>query len=335
MDSKRQLQTSISAVDQGSPLIEWLSRRFLYLAEDAWIREIQSGRVLVNSRPAVPEKVLERGDLVSFEPEGIPEPEVNRDVRIIYESDDYLVINKPPNLPCHPGGIYRAHTLWTLLRERYEQPSFISRLDRETSGLLAVALSSAARKALDPQTGKCDQRKEYLVLVHGDAPDTIEADGWISPDPDSPVRKKKRFTYSMPERSRAQSCSTRFIKLAGDGELSLLCATLGTGRTHQIRATLCSLGFPVVGDKIYGIDDTLFIRLAEGMLSEADRRRLLIESQALHSARLELSFSALSPLLPGESRVYYAPLPPSYAALVRERLAIDLSDPDRLRALWD
>jgi 23S rRNA pseudouridine1911/1915/1917 synthase len=335
MEPRRELRSIISGPESGTGLLSWIAGRFLYLDTQAWKREIRDGRVTVNDRPANADLLLSTGDVVCFSPEGIREPEVDRDYRLIHSDDDFLVIDKPPNLPCHPGGIYRENTLWTMLIRRYPRPTFVSRLDRETSGLLAAALSDRARRALDPQSRDSEQVKDYLVMVHGAAPERLDADGWISPDPFSKVRKKKRFTDSMPERSRAQSCSTHFIRIAGDGEFSLLRARLNTGRTHQIRATLCSLGFPVVGDKIYGVDEELFIRLAEGRLDEGDRRSLILPHQALHSARLELRFSAGSPLLSGQMRLFHAGLPSAFADLVRTRFALDLSRPEAVRALWD
>ena len=81
---------------------------------------------------------------------------------------------------------------------------------------------------------------------------------------------------------------TSFRCLRRGNGLSLLQATLGTGRTHQIRATLCSLGYPVVGDKLYGVDDGIYLRFVKGQLIEEDIRRLRIDRQALHACHLRL-----------------------------------------------
>ena len=141
--------------------------------------------------------------------------------------------------------------------------------------------------------------KIYRVLVHGaDFPDHLEASGWLAHDSASPIaRKRAFFTTPMPE---GESAHTSFVKLASGNGFSLLEATLHTGRMHQIRATLWSLGYPVAGDKIYGVDETVFLRAAKGRLTLEDSRRLILQNQALHAwkiafPKLNLSFEAPMP----------------------------------------
>ncbi len=334
MSNRRILQSIINRQDAGRTLLDWLVSRFRYLDVEQWTAEIREGRVRVNGRRSDGGHELQSGDCVIFEPEDLHEPEVNKDYSFVYRDDDFALINKPANLPSHPGGIYRENSLWSLLVGKYPTATLVNRLDRETSGIILVALSDKGRKALDIQLGNSALEKEYLVLVHGDTPGQFRADGWISHDNKSEIRKKRKFYLSFPDGAKAQSCSTGFFKVAGNRDLSLLRATLGSGRTHQIRASLFSLGFPVLGDKIYGLDELLFIRLSEGRLDEDDLRTLVLSHQALHSVKLTISFKSHSPIRPGESLEFFAPLPADFAAVVNERLSTDLHSLDGVKALW-
>jgi 23S rRNA-/tRNA-specific pseudouridylate synthase len=128
-------------------------------------------------------------------------------------------------------------------------------------------------------------------VVEGDFPEFLDAEGFLLPDETCEVRKRRRFLLrkavdaaSLP--AAAEASRTRFRRLARNAGLSLLEAELDTGRTHQIRATLCSLGYPVVGDKLYGPDPRLFLRFAKDQLTPADRARLRLPRQALHAYRL-------------------------------------------------
>ena len=124
-----------------------------------------------------------------------------------------------------------------------------------------------------------------MVIVHGDFPETLEADGFLT-SANSVVRKKRKFVTAMPETPPFESAKTAFRKISGRNGLSLVEATLFTGRMHQIRATVNSLGFPVAGDKLYGVDETFYLKQRTGELTEDDRKKLLLPRQALHSALL-------------------------------------------------
>ncbi len=132
----------------------------------------------------------------------------------------------------------------------------------------------------------CPMRKEYLVLVIGDFAGPVRARGRLAPDPESGVAKKKVF---LPDDAAAgpDCADTELVPVRKVGpDMTLVRALLHTGRQHQIRATLCSLGFPVVGDKLYGPDARLFLKIREQSFTDADRKLLRMPHQALHAARL-------------------------------------------------
>ncbi len=289
-------QSLIRPADEGAFLLQWLCARFLYCDETRWRSYIESGSITLNGLQAAAETILHGGDILSFAPLDLVEPEVSVDYAIIYEDDDYLVVDKPALLPCHPGGRFFKHTLWYLLREKYPALHFASRLDRETSGLLLVCLSPRATKHISAQQGLGLITKEYRVIVHGHFPASLGAHGFLVQDQESVLRKKRKFVYDKvngEDTGKQEYAETDFTFLSGiehaGGVLSLLSARLGTGRTHQIRATLSSLGYPVCGDKIYGLDESLFLRFIAGTLGKADRIRLMSPCQALQSYRLSFA----------------------------------------------
>lgn len=302
----RQLAARISAMDAGCRFIDFLARRFTYRDCAAWHEEIATGRLLVNGALAAAEQPLASGDEVTYHPLPFAEPAVATDYTVLHEDADLLVLDKPAPLPCHPGGRYFRHTLWALLRERHDlaRPLFANRLDRETSGVIVVARHRDAARHLATQFAMQQIDKEYLVVVEGEFPHREStATGWLAPDLKSAVRKKMRFFQAQPPLA-AKACTTGFTRLATQNGLTLLMARPLTGRCHQIRATLLALGFPVVGDKLYGVDETLFLRFIDDQLTAADGERLRLPRQALHASRLTFTHPATAARLS-----YSAPLP--------------------------
>jgi len=301
----------------GCLVLDFVAARFTYRSREEWRQELDAGRFLLGGERAASHSLLAAGDrLVYLMPE-LQEPPVDQDFVVLYEDDDLLAVDKPARLPCHPGGIFFRHTLWTLLQERHGivGPSLINRLDRETSGIVLVAKNKQAARLCYQQFAGRQVHKRYLVLVEGEFPFAdLQADGCLAPDPASAIRKKLRFYPQDAAEmtfSRAVQCSTGLRLLCRRGEISLLEAIPVTGRNHQIRATLCSLGFPVVGDKLYGVDEELFLRFRQGGLTAADHQRLRLDRQALHAATLCLRHP-----LSGRELEFRSPLPAAMQSLL-------------------
>jgi 23S rRNA-/tRNA-specific pseudouridylate synthase len=148
------------------------------------------------------------------------------------------------------------------------------------------------------------------VFVEGDFPDVCRAEGYMVPNAESVVRRHRRFiraedappVHALP--ADADAAVTEFTRIATDGIISHLTARLETGRQHQIRATLLELGYPIVGDKLYGVDPALFLRCCNSTLTESNHRALRIERQALHACFLGFIHPADHQLLE-----FIAPLP--------------------------
>ena len=143
--------------------------------------------------------------------------------------------------------------------------------------------------------GATPVHKEYLALVTGDFRGRVHAEGFLVHDRASAVAKKKRFVFAgSPEAAGAASdptAETAVTDLVEEShvppDMTLVRAILGTGRQHQVRATLHSLGFPLAGDKLYGPDERLFLKIKDGALTAEDMRLLRFPRQALHAAVLE------------------------------------------------
>lgn len=284
---KRRVAAKLPPEAAGKTLLEYLSSRFAYHTSEEWLQKISDGEIALDSQlVSDPSTLLANNMLMEYFPGNLVEPTVRKDYRIVYEDEYLLVIDKPGNLPVHPAGPYFAHTLWALLEDDdFGKVHFVNRLDRETSGLLIAARQGKTAGVLSKSFEAME--KCYTVLVHGTFEQERNVKGYLFTDPDSPIRKKQKFVLSENEVcGKAAFAETFFSPLQNNKKFTLLQARLRTGRMHQIRATLHGLGYPVAGDKLYGLNEQFYRRFALASLSGEDRKALILDRQALHCSKL-------------------------------------------------
>jgi 23S rRNA pseudouridine1911/1915/1917 synthase len=211
-----------------------------------------------------------------------------------------VVVDKPPLLLIHPTKPNGAPTLWKQLREllAFEiasggQVSIVNRLDRETSGLVLIAKTAAAARDFGLLMQRQQLRKEYLAIVRG-WPE------WEHKLVDAPLDRQgkqqrsaiwlKQMVHSAGAPAQTEFfVERRFRRSTSSGDrFSVVRAIPRTGRTHQIRVHLASIGHSIVGDKIYGPDEQLYLRFIETGWTSDLEKKLLLPRHALHSARLAI-----------------------------------------------
>ncbi len=217
---------------------------------------------------------------------------------VIYEDGALLALNKPPHFAVHPTARHHGSTITVLLQTQRPEDrlTLLHRLDRETSGVLLLARTREADRLVGIQfERRRDVLKRYLAISWGwPSWERVTCELPLRSDPDSRYRVKMAVapaglglesatTFELLERRRSVACEA-----APERHYSMLRCTLHSGRQHQIRVHLAALGLPVVGDKLYGPDDTLFARGADGELTAEDLLRLELDRHALHASELAL-----------------------------------------------
>lgn len=310
-------QATVPEAAQGQRLDAWLAARYPVLSRSEWQQRIAGGYVTLNGRAARASRRLNFGDRIEFSYTMRAEPDVPTEIGIIYEDKDYLVVNKPPGLPVHPSGIYKTQTVTTLLvaRNILTEPYLLHRLDRETSGVLVLAKNRRAAALFQKVLRQGQTEKTYLVAVEGLFKSPVDAKGYIYRLPDSRLPRRRFFSPTMPPANalEVQHCRTLLKPVENRTEISLVAATLLTGRMHQIRATMHALGYPVIGDKLYGVDPSLYFAFADEEMTATDWLRLRIPRSALHCRRMRLAHPQT-----GADWLLEAPLPDDMAALFRQ-----------------
>lgn len=215
--------------------------------------------------------------------------DLGEDLSVLYEDDAALVVDKPAMLAVHPGGRHLTDTLIQRVharlgvdgRPREARPRLCHRLDRETSGLVLLGKTPRAHAEMMRQFEQREVEKEYLAIVRG-VPS--EAGGRI--DLPLGMGRSTRVQLKMSVQSDGLESLTEWRVVERLREYALVACKLLTGRQHQIRVHLAAIGFPLVGDKLYGENDEYFDRGMAGTLTAQDLRELGLPRHALHNHRL-------------------------------------------------
>jgi len=239
---------------------------------------IKDGLVKVNGQAEKAHYWLKLGDEIDFEK---PTPKVSHllpediPLKVVYEDEDILIIDKPAGLVVHPGNGHQDGTLVNALLFREKdlaneedptRPGLVHRIDKDTSGLLAIAKNDEAFAFLSSQLSEHEMHREYYALVKGVI---LEDDGKI----DAPIgRDRIRPLRNAVDVEHGKESVTFFhvIKRFHDSDCTLISCRLLTGRTHQIRVHMDYIGHPVIGDPLYG----------------SGNRKIYDKGQLLHAYRL-------------------------------------------------
>jgi len=309
----RRGETRITSDEEGQRLDRFLAERFTYRSRTQWSQIIREGRIVLNGRKVRPSRVLRDGDLIGYVPAPKPEPPIDRKIAILFVDDCLVAIAKTGNLPIHPSGGYFRHTLIHLLAETYPEYGslrVIHRLDRETSGVVVFGRDREVTNRIAGQFRSRQVEKRYLALVEGSAPEPhFRIDRPLGPARDSLIRKAVGV-----REDGAPACTEIRLLHQGDGWAWVEARPL-TGRLHQIRVHLKSVGLPILGDKVYGRSERIFLKFVAGEpLSEEEAAALALPRQALHAYRLTIRHPASGKLF-----TLTAPLPSDLAGALRSR----------------
>lgn len=264
-------------------------------------RLIEAGCVAIDGTPVLkPGVAVSAGQQVCVEEPVLPDLDLaaaSIPLDILFEDEETLVVNKQAGLVVHPREGVHEPTLINAVRSRYPEVAeiddsnrggIVHRLDRDTSGVIALAKSTESQAVLKDQWRNRETEKYYLAIVAG-RPDLSEGiiDAPLGPDPDDP---RRRAVVDEGQSARSQY---RVLEQYGD-EAALCEVRIFTGRTHQIRVHMLAIGHPIIGDFLYG---------------QASAR---IGRQALHAWRLRFALAST-----GEWRTFEAPIPDDLREAIR------------------
>ena len=286
------------------------------VTRSAAVRLIENGNVTINAEPTAKNTRPTVGARLSWEfPPPEPTEAIPQDIplEIVYEDDDIVVVNKPVGMVVHPAAGNPDGTLVNALLYHCGgslsgvggviRPGIVHRIDKDTSGLLVVAKSDAAHLALTEEIKEHRVSRVYTAIAIGNF---REDEGTV----DAPIGRhptdRKRMAVIQNERVKSREAVTHWRVLArGEAEgtrFSLVRCELETGRTHQIRVHLASIGHPLLGDPVYGGDRTAF----------ETHHRALISGQCLHAGELTLTHPST-----GKAMTFTASLPADLRELIR------------------
>lgn len=265
----------------------------------SWMKD---GRITVDGGGADPKRKVWGGERIEIA--AVPEPAAlagqaeDIALAVVFEDDHLMVIDKPAGLVVHPGSGNWSGTLMNALLHHAPQlagiprAGIVHRLDKDTSGLLVVAKTLEAQTDLVRQLQARTVKRHYLALVHG----VVARDGEV----DAPIGRHPVQRTKMAVVAGGREARTHYHVLERFPAATLLECRLETGRTHQIRVHMTSLGHPLVGDPTYA-----------GRRQVADPRLRAFGRQALHAWRLALVHPAT-----GEEMGWESPLPPDFKGLL-------------------
>lgn len=313
MDEERRLEIEVpEEVDRLLRLDQYLTvelaLQFDFLTRTRIQKLIDAGKVSVNEKLAKAGIKLRGGEIISIVVPADVRLEIkaeNIPLEIIYEDADLVVVNKPAGMVTHPGAGVQEGTLVNALMHHCGaslsgisgvlRPGIVHRLDKDTSGVLVVAKNDRAHQSLAQQIKDKDAGRKYRALLEG-IPD--QQQGSV----DKPLGRHPVDRKKMAIVADGRVAKTHFSLLRHWHKFALVEAVLETGRTHQIRVHMASLGCPVVGDIVYNKKTTGTIEA---------RRRLGLKGHALHAAYLSFMHPTTAVLLEFE-----APLPADFNQLL-------------------
>lgn len=305
-DGELRFSIQISEKDQGRRLDQFLSQTDLKLSRSQAKKLIEAEAIHLNQTPTKPSIHLRAGDLVSgalpapkplsIQAEALP-------LRILYEDPSIIVIDKPSGMVVHPAAGNASGTLVNALLHHCKdlagingvlRPGIVHRLDKGTSGVMVVAKDDEAYQQLAKQFKNRTVKKIYWAIAHGRF---AEDEGLIDLAIGRHPSERKRMSVRT---RKGRTAITRWKVLERLGPLTLLQILPQTGRTHQIRVHLSSMGHPLLGDPLYGRKGRPGA-IRDPVLKESVKR---LDRQALHAFRLEFAHPRT-----GERIEFVSPIP--------------------------
>ena len=278
----RPLHTNIEPTMVGMRLDAFLALNFPFLTRSLWRKKVRLGYLRVRGQIVRPSyRVRETDSFSFFHPQEV-EPPVDNGIYPIGKAGSILAVYKPGNLPMHENGPYRKNTFAYLLGEKFgSEWAAVHRLDRETSGIVLCGATSSVRASLSRMLVDCQVQKTYFAIAKG----ISERRQW---DENSPIGDLESSEIRIKKwvNKNGQEALTQFRVLEQSDGFSLLEARPKTGRTNQIRIHAACGGLPLLGDKLYHPDESVFLEYFEKgntsrVVAETGAERLCLHAGAI------------------------------------------------------